>query len=76
MRFRGETGAQDSIIPSTDNAFGLEYPRNSLTEYLFELRKYRPYHHRQYINNLRQQQKTTNMKGFAMEDTESTLLML
>jgi indoleamine 2,3-dioxygenase len=33
--FRGETGAQDSIIPSVDNAFGLDYPRNSLTEYLF-----------------------------------------
>lgn len=45
MRFRGETGAQDSIIPSVDNAMGLTYPRNSLTEYLFEMRKYRPYNH-------------------------------
>ena len=35
QRYRGETGAQDSIIPSVDNAFGLQYPRNSLTEYLF-----------------------------------------
>jgi len=26
--FRGETGAQDSIIPSCDSAFNLEYPRN------------------------------------------------
>jgi len=33
--YRGETGAQDSIIPSVDTAFGVEYPRNSLTEYLF-----------------------------------------
>lgn len=49
LRFRGETGAQDSIIPSTDSAFGLDYPRNGLTEYLFDMRKYRPYHHREYI---------------------------
>jgi len=43
--YRGETGAQDSIIPSVDNAFGLDYPRNSLTEYLFQMRAYRPYNH-------------------------------
>jgi len=43
--FRGETGAQDSIIPAQDNAFGIDYPRNSLTDYLFELWEYRPYHH-------------------------------
>jgi indoleamine 2,3-dioxygenase len=54
MAFRGETGAQDSIIPAMDSALGLEYPRNSLTEYLFELRDYRPYHHQKYINELRQ----------------------
>lgn len=45
LAFRGETGAQDSIIPSVDNAFGLDYPRNSLTEYLFQIRHYRPYNH-------------------------------
>jgi len=45
LKFRGETGAQDSIIPSVDNAFGLDYPRNELTEYLFSLRKYRPFNH-------------------------------
>jgi indoleamine 2,3-dioxygenase len=43
--FRGETGAQDSIIPSVDTAFGVDYPRNSLTEYLFQLRAYRPLNH-------------------------------
>lgn len=35
LAYRGESGAQDSIIPSLDNAFGIEYPRNALTEYLF-----------------------------------------
>ena len=52
LSFRGETGAQDSTIPAVDSAFGLDYPRISLTEYLFELRKYRPYHHRNFIDHL------------------------
>jgi indoleamine 2,3-dioxygenase len=29
--FRGETGAQDSIIPATDSVLGLDYPKNQLT---------------------------------------------
>ena len=40
--YRGETGAQDSLIPSIDSLFQIKYPKNKLTEYLFELRKYRP----------------------------------
>lgn len=55
LSYRGETGAQDSIIPATDSAFGLDYPQNSLTEYLFELRAYRPFHHRNHIQWLREQ---------------------
>lgn len=51
--YRGETGAQDSIIPATDSALGLEYPQNQLTEYLFQLRDYRPFHHQSYIEELK-----------------------
>ena len=36
--YRGETGAQDSIVPSVDNLLQLDYPRNKLTEYLWDLR--------------------------------------
>ena len=41
--YRGETGAQDSIIPSCDNFLQLSqrYPKNELTEYLVDLRFYR-----------------------------------
>ena len=42
--FRGQTGAQDDIIPTEDIFIGLTafYPENDLTRYLFDLRKYRP----------------------------------
>ena len=42
--FRGQTGAQDDIIPTQDIFTGLTeyYPQNKLTEYLVDLRQYRP----------------------------------
>lgn len=42
--FRGQTGAQDNIIPTVDIASGVihYYPKNQLTNYLMDLRKYRP----------------------------------
>lgn len=47
--YRGETGAQDSLIPSIDNLFQIIYPKNKLTEYLYDLRNYRPKDHQYYI---------------------------
>lgn len=44
MQFRGQTGAQDDIIPACDILLGIDdaYPGNELTEYLRDLRQYRP----------------------------------
>jgi indoleamine 2,3-dioxygenase len=44
QQFRGQTGAQDSIIPLMDIFTGIVdyYPTNQLTEYLMDLRSYRP----------------------------------
>jgi indoleamine 2,3-dioxygenase len=42
--YRGQTGAQDNIIPTADIASGVIhfYPQNQLTKYLMDLRQYRP----------------------------------
>ena len=44
QQFRGQTGAQDNIIPTVDIFSGVVdyYPENKLTEYLMDLRTYRP----------------------------------
>jgi Indoleamine 2,3-dioxygenase. len=44
QQFRGQTGAQDNIIPMIDIFSGIVdyYPDNKLTEYLLDLRTYRP----------------------------------
>lgn len=42
--YRGQTGAQDDIIPTMDIFSGVigYYPENMLTKYLLDLRQYRP----------------------------------
>ena len=43
-KYRGQTGAQDNIIPLMDIFSGIinNYPKNELTHYLKDLRSYRP----------------------------------
>lgn len=74
--YRGETGAQDSIVPSVDSFLQLEYPRNELTEYLFDLRKYRPKDHQAYINFVKNWSETLKMKEYCLKDTYSSILLL
>jgi len=74
--YRGETGAQDSIIPSVDNFLQLIYPENKLTEYLFDLRKYRPKDHQEYINFVGKSSNELNFKEYCYQDSYSCILLL
>jgi indoleamine 2,3-dioxygenase len=47
--FRGETGAQSSIIPSLDAALGIRHGEDLLLRYLKEMRDYMPPNHRAFI---------------------------
>ncbi len=49
QKFRGETGAQSSIIPSLDAALGIEHQGGPLRAYLAEMRDYMPAKHRAFI---------------------------
>lgn len=49
QQFRGETGAQSSIIPSLDAALGIAHANDVLLEYLLEMREYMPRPHRAFI---------------------------
>ena len=50
--FRGETGAQSSIVPSLDGALGIHHTKDSLRHYLNEMRDYMPPKHKKYIEKL------------------------
>jgi indoleamine 2,3-dioxygenase len=49
QRFRGETGAQSSIVPSLDAALGIAHKKDMLHTYLMEMRDYMPPAHRSFI---------------------------
>lgn len=54
--YRGQTGAQDSIIPMIDIFSGIVdyYPDNQLTKYLLDLRSYRPRCIQDFFKDLRE----------------------
>jgi len=49
QKFRGETGAQSSIMPFLDAVFGVVHAPSNLSEHLTELRAYMPRGHRRLI---------------------------
>jgi indoleamine 2,3-dioxygenase len=59
QQYRGQTGAQDNIIPMIDIFSGIVdyYPDNKLTEYLLDLRTYRPKCIQHFFTDLRNHYK-------------------
>jgi indoleamine 2,3-dioxygenase len=54
--FRGETGAQSSIVPCLDAGLGISHAPDPLTVYLQEMRDYMPPRHRAFLHSLGQAQ--------------------
>ena len=50
--FRGETGAQSSIVPALDALLGVTHSNDPLREYLDEMRIYMPSEHRMLLSEL------------------------
>jgi indoleamine 2,3-dioxygenase len=80
QQFRGQTGAQDSIIPMMDIFTGVVdfYPSNKLTEYLMDLRSYRPVCVQEFFNDLRSHYSKNPLYSFLSEkkDVEGLLDLL
>ncbi len=54
QQFRGETGAQSSIIPALDAALGITHKNDPLRPYLMEMHDYMPKEHRAFIAAIEQ----------------------
>ena len=52
QQFRGETGAQSSIVPALDAMLGVRHKEDALRSYLREMRAYMPPAHRAFIEAL------------------------
>ena len=52
QQFRGETGAQSTIVPCLDAGLGIAHAPDPLTMYLQEMRDYMPPRHRAFLQDL------------------------
>jgi indoleamine 2,3-dioxygenase len=59
QEFRGETGAQSSIIPALDGILKIKHENDPLREYLLEMKDYMPPAHRLFVETL---EKSTDIR--------------
>jgi indoleamine 2,3-dioxygenase len=65
QQFRGETGAQSSIIPTMDGFLGITHGQDQLYHYLQEMRDYMPEAHREFLSYI---EKHSTFRSFVMQN--------
>lgn len=65
--FRGETGAQSSIVPTLLAILGVKHEDSMLTQHLDEMRDYMPANHQEYLETLESRCRTSNFRLSAQE---------
>ncbi|MCJ1378972.1 hypothetical protein MMC17_002071 [Xylographa soralifera] len=76
MSFRGESGANDSMIPLMDNLLAIPMPSTPLTEILTDFRSYRPGNHREFLEWVQARSEAVDLRGYAMQEPSSAALYL
>jgi indoleamine 2,3-dioxygenase len=66
--FRGESGANDSMVPLLDNFLQIYMPETPLTEILRDFRKYRPTNHREFLLWVKDASVDLHVKEFALSN--------
>lgn len=74
--FRGESGANDSMIPLLDGLLQIPMPQNPLTDILKAFRSYRPLPHRQFLAHVRERAEEIGVRDYCCEDTDTAVLYL
>ncbi|KAK3677531.1 hypothetical protein LTR78_002381 [Recurvomyces mirabilis] len=76
MSFRGESGANDSIIPLLDSLLQIPMPSNPLTEILKDFRSYRPKPHREFLAAVRQEAEDVGVRSYCSRSVENAVSYL
>lgn len=66
QQFRGESGANDSMIPLMDNFCQIDMPDTPLTAILRDFRSYRPGDHRMFLEWVGEQSAEKGLRAFAL----------
>ncbi|MDG2123300.1 MAG: hypothetical protein P8J87_06375, partial [Verrucomicrobiales bacterium] len=64
--FRGETGAQSSVIPTLDAALGIDHPDDKLNKHLAAMRDYMPREHREFLTWMEE----STVRDFVLQTSE------
>lgn len=67
--FRGESGAQSTVIPALQNFLGLRHEQGGLTEHLQIMKAYMPKPHRELLNSI----NPTTIREFVIKQNDSSL---
>jgi indoleamine 2,3-dioxygenase len=76
LSFRGESGANDSMIPLCDNLLQVHMPDTPLTAILQDFREYRPGNHRAFLEAVHAAASAGGVQSFALANPESASLHL
>jgi indoleamine 2,3-dioxygenase len=76
--YRGESGANDSIVPTLDNFLQVteKMPQNPLTEILRDFRSYRPANHNAWLAWLEKRSRDLKIREYALGESNSAVLYL
>ncbi|KAI9735774.1 MAG: hypothetical protein M1818_006383 [Claussenomyces sp. TS43310] len=76
LSFRGESGANDSMIPLCDNLLQISMPSTPLTTILKDFRSYRPGNHREFLEHVLTRSAALDLKTYALAAPSSAALYL
>ncbi|KAF9334475.1 hypothetical protein BG006_002080 [Podila minutissima] len=78
MFHRGESGANDSMVPMGDNLLQLteNMPSNPLTAVLRDFRTYRPHNHAEFLQYVEDKARESQVRNFAEMDANSSAIYL
>ncbi|RMJ27335.1 indoleamine 2,3-dioxygenase family protein [Aspergillus sp. HF37] len=76
LNFRGESGANDSMIPLLDHVLQIPMPSTPLTKILHEFRAYRPLPHREFLAHINATAEKLRVPDYAVQDSETAVLFL
>lgn len=74
--FRGESGANDSMIPLLDHLLEIPMPQNPLTEILKDFRSYRPKPHRDFLAHVRARAAAVGVAAYCRRDVATAVRYL
>ncbi|PPJ52658.1 hypothetical protein CBER1_10871 [Cercospora berteroae] len=74
--FRGESGANDAIIPLLDHLLQIPMPSNPLTNILKDFRSYRPKPHREFLSYVRSRSEELSVQSYCLRDLQTRILYL